>query len=185
MAETTQYAALLLDANGNVDRIRTTDGQVYVIASTIATGAAEAANDAASECKTVTENAKTEESRRADAETKRVSAEKKRHDEHDADHKAYAQAAADASGAASRANAAANQALQIANSVAQGSAGGADIADVRAQNAVLASALADASGKFLVLGGAVYCPPAKASVSDSAIKFGSSCSSSGGTITLA
>ena len=47
MAETTQYAALMLDANGNVDRVRTTDGKIYYIASTIAMDSAEAAQEAA------------------------------------------------------------------------------------------------------------------------------------------
>ena len=52
MAETTQGAALLLDANGNVDRVRTTDGQIFFIASTIAMDSAKEAQDAASACKT-------------------------------------------------------------------------------------------------------------------------------------
>lgn len=57
MAETTQYAALMLDANGNVDRVRTTDGKIYYIASTIAMDSAEAAQEAAANCKTAMENA--------------------------------------------------------------------------------------------------------------------------------
>lgn len=94
-------------------------------------------------------------------------------------------AAAAANGAASHAEAAANQALQIANSVAQGAAGESDIAELRRQNGQLATMLADATGKFIYMDGAVYCPAAKASVSGDTVSFGGTCSVSGSTVTLA
>ena len=40
-------AAAILDADGNIDRVRTSDGAVYVIASTVATESAAAATEAA------------------------------------------------------------------------------------------------------------------------------------------
>lgn len=59
MADTNNGAALLTNEAGNVDRIRTTDGSVYRIESTLAVEAAEAANTAAeaanSAAKTATE----------------------------------------------------------------------------------------------------------------------------------
>lgn len=94
-------------------------------------------------------------------------------------------AASAASGAASRADAAANQALQIANSVAQGAAGESDIAELRRQNCQLATMLADATGKFIYMDGAIFCPAAKASASGDTVTFGSTCSVSGSTVTLA
>lgn len=94
-------------------------------------------------------------------------------------------AASAASGAASRADAAASQALQIANSVAQGAAGESDIAELRRQNGQLATMLADATGKFIYMDGAVYCPAAKASASGETVTFGATCSVSGSTVTLA
>lgn len=94
-------------------------------------------------------------------------------------------AAAAANGAASHAEAAANQALQIANSVAQGAGGESDIAELRRQNGQLATMLADSTGKFIYMDGAVYCPAAKASVSGDTVTFGSTCSVSGSTVTLA
>ena len=127
----------------------------------------------------------TAEATRKENEEKRVAAETQRHDEHIADQQASTSAAANANGAASRAEAAANQALTIANSVAQGSAGDSDISDLRDQNAKLATMLADATGKFIFLGGAVYAPSAKASFSDGTVTLGSTCSASGTTIVLA
>ena len=63
MADTNNGAALLTNEAGNVDRIRTTDGSVYRIESTLAVEAAEAANTAAeaanSAAKTATETANT------------------------------------------------------------------------------------------------------------------------------
>lgn len=94
-------------------------------------------------------------------------------------------AAAAADGAASRADAAASQALQIANSVAQGSAGDSDISDLRDQNAALATMLADATGKFIFIGGTVYAPSSKASYSNGTVTLGSTCSVSGTTLVLA
>lgn len=94
-------------------------------------------------------------------------------------------AASAASGAASRADAAASAALQIANSVAQGSAGDSDISDLRDQNAALATMLADATGKFIFIGGTVYAPSSKASYSNGTVMLGSTCSVSGTTLVLA
>lgn len=78
-----------------------------------------------------------------------------------------------------------NQALQIANSIAQGSVGDSDIADLRSQNEKLASMLANAMGKFFFMGGTVYAPSAKASISNGTVTLGSACSVSGTTIVLA
>lgn len=124
------------------------------------------------------------EKNRLDAEDERKKAEAQRHDEHVADQQASSNAIAAANGAASRADAAANQALQIANSVAQGSAGSSDIAELRAQNAKLATLLANSTGQFIYMGGTVYCPASKASASGATVTFGSTCSASGNTITL-
>lgn len=93
-------------------------------------------------------------------------------------------AASAASGAASRADAAASAALQIANAAAQGAAGESDIAELRRQNGQLATMLADATGKFIYMDGAVYCPASKASVSGDTVSFGGTCSVSGSTVTL-
>ena len=124
------------------------------------------------------------ETERKNNEIERKKAEDQRHSEHIADQQALTNAVAAANGAASRADVAANQALQIANSVAQGSAGSSDIADLRAQNAKLATLLANSTGQFIYMGGTVYCPASKASASGVTVTFGSTCSASGNTITL-
>lgn len=124
------------------------------------------------------------ETSRSNAEIERKKAESQRHDEHIADQQASSNATSAANGAASRADAAANQALQIANSVAQGSAGSSDVAELRAQNAKLATLLANSTGQFIYMGGTVYCPASKASASGSTITFGSTCTASGTTLNL-
>lgn len=191
MAETTQGAALLLNANGNVDRVRTTDGQIFRIESTISMEAAEEAKTAAANCNTATKIAEaaetsrvSNEKSRAEAEAKRVSAEKQRHDEHIADQQSSSNAAAAASGAASRADAAASQALQVANSVAQGSAGSSDMAALKRQNAQLFQRLSNLTGEFIYSDGTVYCPSSKATASGDTITFAGSCTASGVTLTL-
>ncbi len=136
--------------------------------------AAGAARTAASECSTATKNAN-------DAVQKANAA----NETANASTALAGNAAAAASGAASRAEAAANQALQIANSAAQGAAGESDIAELRRQNSQLATMLADATGKFIYMDGAVYCPAAKASASGDTVTFGSTCSVSGSTVALA
>lgn len=136
--------------------------------------AAGAARTAAAECSTATKN--------ASAAVQKANAA---NDTASASTALASSAASAASGAASRADAAANQALQIANSVAQGAAGESDIAELRRQNCQLATMLADATGKFIYLDGAVYCPAAKASASGDTVTFGSTCSVSGSTVTLA
>lgn len=124
------------------------------------------------------------ETSRSNAEIERKKAESQRHDEHIADQQASSNATSAANGAASRADAAANQALQIANSVAQGSAGSSGVAELRAQNAKLATLLANSTGQFIYMGGTVYCPASKASACGATVTFGSTCSASGNTITL-
>lgn len=136
--------------------------------------AAGAARTAAAECSTATKNAN-------DAVQKANAA----NDTASASTALASNAASAASGAASRADAAASQALQIANSVAQGAAGESDIAELRRQNGQLATMLADATGKFIYMDGAVYCPAAKASASGETVTFGATCSVSGSTVTLA
>lgn len=139
-----------------------------------ANAAASTASAAADECSTATEN--------ANAAVKKANAA---NDTASASTALASNAAAAANGAASHAEAAANQALQIANSVAQGTAGESDIAELRRQNGQLATMLADATGKFIYMDGAVYCPAAKASVSGDTVSFGGTCSVSGSTVTLA
>ena len=209
MAGTNQGAALLLNDAGNIDRVRTTDGSIFRIESTLSMEAAEEAKTAAANCNTATESAEisrqnneterknneterksneisrqNNETERKNNEIERKKAEDQRHSEHIADQQALTNAVAAANGAASRADVAANQALQIANSVAQGSAGSSDIADLRAQNAKLATLLANSTGQFIYMGGTVYCPASKASASGVTVTFGSTCSASGNTITL-
>lgn len=184
MADTNKGAALLLDANGNVDRVRTTDGSIFRIESTLSMEAAEEAKTAAANCNAATESAKAAEKTRVSNENERKKAESQRHYEHIADQQASSNATSAANGAASRADAAANQALQIANSVAQGSAGSLDVVELRAQNAKLATLLANSTGQFIYMGGTVYCPASKASASGATVTFGSTCFASGNTITL-
>lgn len=135
--------------------------------------AAGAARTAAAKCSTATEN--------ANAAVQKANAA---NDTASASTALASNAAAAANGAASHAEAAANQALQIANSVAQGSAGSSDVAELRAQNAKLATLLANSTGQFIYMGGTVYCPASKASASGVTVTFGSTCSASGNTITL-
>lgn len=45
--------------------------------------------------------------------------------------------------------------------------------------------LANATGKFFFMGGTVYAPSAKASISNGTVTLGSTCSVSGTTIVLA
>lgn len=78
-------ATFLFDADGNIDRVRDTEGHVYYLASTLATTAAEAANAAASKADTAAANADAAtsaannmETARREAETARVEAEKAR-----------------------------------------------------------------------------------------------------------
>lgn len=75
MTDTTQIAAFVLNENGNIDRIRTTDGSVYRIESTLAVEAAEEAKTAAANCKTTTENADAAEKTRVANENARKTAE--------------------------------------------------------------------------------------------------------------
>lgn len=71
-------AAAILDADGNIDRVRTSDGAVYVIASTVATESAAAATEAARAANAASEAASTSEALRASAEAARAAAEQKR-----------------------------------------------------------------------------------------------------------
>lgn len=71
MADETQIAAFVLNENGNIDRVRTTDGSIYRIESTLAVEAAEEAKTAAANCKTMTESAETAEKTRVSNENAR------------------------------------------------------------------------------------------------------------------
>lgn len=71
-------AAAILDADGNIDRVRTSDGAVYVIASTVATESAAAATEAARAANAASEAASDAEALRASAEAARAAAEQKR-----------------------------------------------------------------------------------------------------------
>ena len=57
MPDISRGAALLLNAAGNIDRARTTDGTVYHIESTLAMDAAEAAQTAAADANTAADRA--------------------------------------------------------------------------------------------------------------------------------
>lgn len=147
---------------------------------------AEASRASAENQRATNEKARqTAETKRAEAEKKRAAAESDRVTEASQLKTASQAATAAANGAASNADAAANQALQIANSIAQGSVGDSNIADLRSQNEKLASMLANATGKFFFMGGTVYAPSAKASISNGTVTLGSTCSVSGTTIVLA
>ncbi len=130
------------------------------------------------------------EDERADAEAARSTAEAKRAEQHEAS-MAQAQAATSraassatqAQGAAQNATAAGNQALAIANAIAAGSAGDSEIAAMKAQIDELGSGLAEATGKFILIGTTIYAPSSKASISGSTITLPTS-SISGTTITL-
>ena len=150
-------------------------------AASLASSAADAANIQAGNANAAARTAKTT-AENANAAVKKANAA---NDTASASTALASNAAAAANGAASHAEAAANQALQIANSVAQGAAGESDIAELRRQNGQLATMLADATGKFIYMDGAVYCPAAKASVSGDTVSFGGTCSVSGSTVTLA
>lgn len=130
------------------------------------------------------------EEARVKNETARADAERLRGEQHESS-MAQAQAATSradgaatkAQGAAENAAAAGNQALAIANAIATGSAGDSDIATMKAQIDTLGSQLAEATGKFLLIGTTVYAPSSKASLSGSAVALPAS-SISGTTITL-
>jgi len=119
------------------------------------------------------------------AESARVKAEEARASESAEAVAAAKSAASAANGAASAANAAANTALEIANTVAQGAAGDSEVAELRAQNAQLASMVADLEDGYFVLGETVYAPASKASISGTTATVSSTSSVSGSTVTLA
>lgn len=75
MTDTTQIAAFVLNENGNIDRVRTTDGSVFRIESTLAVEAAEEAKTAAANCKTMTGSVETAEKTRVSNENARKAAE--------------------------------------------------------------------------------------------------------------
>lgn len=130
-----------------------------------ATRAAKAANDAAKEA--------TASAGEADAATLKA----------DAATKNATSAASQAHGAAQNATAAGNQALAIANAIAAGNAGDSDIAAMKAQIDTLGSQLAEATGKFMLIGTTIYAPSSKASIAGGTITLPTS-SISGTTITL-
>ncbi len=209
MADTTQYAALMLDANGNVDRMRTTDGKIYYIASTIAMDAANKAHAAASACNSATDRANAAEEKRVSAENTRASNEQSRlsaegepreqrggasperetetdrrgdaHLEREREEIEPADARAQRGGEKSRRDQAQRRARRRPAGLGErrgggersglacrgrrepgiadrqlgraGQRGDSDISDLRDQNAALATMLADATGKFLFIGG--------------------------------
>lgn len=112
-----------------------------------ATKAAKAANDAARDA--------AESAGEADAATLKA----------DAATKNAANSASQAQGAAGNANAAANAALQIANSIASNDASDGEVAELRQSVDKLGNMVAELSGGYLVMGGALYTPPAKATAS--------------------
>lgn len=94
-------------------------------------------------------------------------------------------AASAAQGAANNANTAANYANTVAASLSQSVVGDEELAEMRGQIDSLGSMLADATDGFIYMGGTVYAPKSKASVSGSTITLAESCTASGTTINLA
>ncbi len=102
-------------------------------------------------------------------------AESKRQGEHAAAMQSAASATNAANAAATSANAAAAAARQ---------ANETDVAALKAENTKLASMVADLKDGFFVLGGQVFCPASKVSVSGDALTFASTCTASGTTLTF-
>lgn len=94
-------------------------------------------------------------------------------------------AATTAQGAATNANNAATYARSVADNLQSSVVGDKDVAEMRGKIDMLGSMLADSTGDFFYMDGTVYCPSAKASLSGSSATFGSTCSVSGSTVTLA
>lgn len=125
------------------------------------------------------------ETQRKSQETARVSAEAQRASEF-ATLKSQSQSATNAAnGAATNANNAATYARSVADNLQSSVVGDEDVAEMRAQIEKLGSMLADSTDEFFYMDGTVYCPASKASISGQTVTFGSTCSASGTTITLA
>lgn len=148
-------AELLVNSAGNVDRIRTTNGDVYIIESTVSVKAAEEALNAASVASTAADTANS-----AAGGANAV--------------------AADAAGQVhSAAQAAAREALGLVQ------AGSHEECACGEAVSALGAMVADLRGEFFYLGGTVYCPGAKASLSGTTVTLGDACTLSGTTVTLA
>lgn len=127
---------------------------------------------------------KAEETRESQEES-RATAEENRVTEFNS-LKSQSQAATNAAnGAATNANNAATYARSVADILQSSVVGDEDVAEMRRQIDKLGSMLADSSGDFFYMDGTIYAPSAKASVSGTTVTLGSTCSSSGNTITLA
>ena len=125
------------------------------------------------------------ETQRKSQEASRVSAEAQRASEF-ATLKSQSQSATNAAnGAATNANNAATYARSVADNLQSSVVGDEDVAEMRAQIEKLGSMLADSTEGFFYMDGTVYCPASKASISGQTVTFGSTCSASGTTITLA
>lgn len=125
------------------------------------------------------------ETQRKSQESARVSAEAQRASEF-ATLKSQSQSATNAAnGAATNANNAATYARSVADNLQSSVVGDEDVAEMRAQIEKLGSMLADSTEGFFYMDGTVYCPASKASISGQTVTFGSTCSASGTTITLA
>ena len=125
------------------------------------------------------------ETQRKSQETARVSAESQRASEF-ATLKSQSQSATNAAnGASTNANNAATYARSVADNLQSSVVGDEDVAEMRGQIDTLGSMLADATDGFFYMDGTVYCPASKASISGQTVTFGSTCSASGTTITLA
>lgn len=100
--------------------------------------------------------------------------------------KSQSQAATSAAnGAATNANNAAAYARSVADNLQSSVVGDEEVARMKGQIDTLGSMLANATDGFLYMDGTVYCPSSKTSVSGSTFTFGSTCSASGSTVTLA
>lgn len=125
------------------------------------------------------------ETQRKSQESARVSAESARASEF-ATLKSQSQSSTNAAnGAATNANNAATYARSVADNLQSSVVGDEDVAEMRAQIEKLGSMLADSTEGFFYMDGTVYCPASKASISGQTVTFGSTCSASGTTITLA
>lgn len=125
------------------------------------------------------------ENTRKSQENARVAAEQERASEF-ATLKSQSQTATNnANGSATNANNAATYARSVADNLQSSIVGDEEVAKMSEKIDTLGSMLADSTGDFYYMDGTVYCPSSKASVSGSTFTFGSTCTASGTTITLA
>lgn len=142
--------------------------------------ATKTANDAAGEATKAAKSA-ADAAKNAAAETEKATAATS---DAAAAAKSATSATSQAQGAAQNAIAAGSQAMAIANSIAAGAAGDDVVEAMKGEIDTLGYQLAEATGKFMLVGTTVYAPSSKASISGSTVSLPTS-SVSGTTINLA